>query len=173
MPTTEEFLTASAWSAALAGVLALLAIAAFLFKWGIRFRLVGATGFTIVLTAGLFALGLVPISRVEIPGAVRFTVVYDNGAEQATIAVPPTISRSELEATLQQAASDLFSPGRMSQGTDDLRIRARAIVHPREGVSKPLYIGEVRRSLFVRDDENMTVEIDDRKLAELPKSPAS
>jgi len=50
MPTPEEFLEATKWAGI--GTLALMALAglAFVFKWGIRFRLVGAAGFAAVLT---------------------------------------------------------------------------------------------------------------------------
>jgi hypothetical protein len=169
MLTTADFLNLFKWSGIATIAFLLLAGLGFLFKWGIRFRLVGITGFMAVLTGGLFALSLVPLTRTEIPGAIRYARVYDNGSTQTVIAVPPTVTESELEATLRQAAGDLFSPGRFSRGEDKLTIRARTIVHPEPGVSKPLYIGKVRRSLAVRDDEEMELKIYSEKLPKLPK----
>lgn len=150
----------------------LLAIIGFLLKWGIRFRLVGVTGFMAVLTGGVFALSLGLYNRPQIPGAVHYSRVFDAGAAQVVIAVPPTVTESQVEATLKQAAIDIFSPGRLSQGSDQMTIRARTILHPESGVSQPLYLGEVRRSLSIREDANATIKLYRERLAQLPKPTA-
>ncbi|MEL6327187.1 MAG: DUF2518 family protein, partial [Cyanobacteria bacterium J06626_23] len=56
MPTPETFLDATKWMGIATVVLAAISAIAFLLNWGIRFRLVGATGFSIVLTVGLLGL---------------------------------------------------------------------------------------------------------------------
>lgn len=173
MPTTDDFLTAAQWSGGLTLLFGAIALFGFIFNWGIRFRMVGVTGFMGVLTAGLFALGLVPFTRTVVPGSVRFSTVYDSGATQAVIAVPPKITESELEATLRQAASNLFSPGRLGQGERQLTIRARTVLHPNDGVSNPLYLGEIKRSLTVRDDENMDITLYPEAIAQLPSQPST
>ena len=169
MSIAIDFLVLSKWLAIATVSFGVLAIIAFLFKWGIRFRLVGVTGFMGVLTGGVFALGLVPFTRTVVPGALQFSTIYDSGATQAVIAVPPTISETELEATLKQAASNLFSPGRLGGRSEKLTIRARTVLHPEPGVSQPLFLGEVKRSLVVRDDEQMEVALYPEQLAQLPK----
>lgn len=146
-----------------------LAIVAFLFKWGIRFRLVGVTGFMAVLTGGIFALSLGLYTRPQIPDSVHYSRVFDAGAAQVVITVPPTVTESQIEATLKQAAIDIFSPGRLSQGSDQMTIRLRTVLHPEPGVSQPLYLGEVRRSLAIREDENATIKLYRESLAQLPK----
>lgn len=168
MFTPADFLTYTQWSGIATIAFAALTLLSFLLKWGLRFRLVGVTGFMLVLTSGLFGLSLVPFTRTVIPGAVRYSTVYDSGATQVVIAVPPTISVSELDATLRQAASDLFSPGRLSRGGEQLTIRARTVLHPEPGLSEPLYLGQVRRSLFNREDDQMTIELIPDSLAKLP-----
>lgn len=165
MFTPDAFLTYGQWSAWLTLGIAGLAGLGFLLKWGFRFRLVGSTGFMIVLTAGLFALSIVPLTHTQIPGAVRYSLVFDNGANLATIAVPATITTPELEATLRQAATDLFSPGRLGVGRNELLIQARTVTHPQPGISQPLVLGQVKRSLVVRDDQNLEVTIFQDKLA--------
>jgi hypothetical protein len=145
-----------------------LAILGFILKWGFRFRLVGVTSFMAVLTAGLFALNLGLFTRTEVPGAVRFGVVYDNGANQVVITVPSTITESELTATLEQASNDLFSYGRTAlDGDDQMTIRARVLIHPEDGITKPLYLGEVRRSLVLREDNQLDIKIFPENLAQL------
>jgi Protein of function (DUF2518) len=150
----------------------ILAIVAFLFKWGFRFRLVGVTGFMAVLTGGVFALSLGLYTRPQIPGSVHYTRIFDAGAAQVVITVPPTVTESQVEATLKQAAIDIFSPGRLSQGADQMTIRVRTILHPEPGLSQPLYLGEVRRSLSIREDDNATIELNRKSLAQLPKPTA-
>ncbi len=167
--TTTDFFIAGKWTGIATLVMAVLTILAFVLQWGVRFRFVGITSFMTVLTAGLFALSIVPFTRTQIPGAVRYSNVYDNGAAQAVIAVAPTITETELEATLKQAASDLFSPGRLG-GENQLLIRARTIIHPQPGVSELVYLGSVKRSLSVRDDEAMTIEINSKQFAKLPSA---
>jgi hypothetical protein len=172
MPTTEDFLLASKWSVLLTFACLGITLIAFLFKWGLRFRLVGATGFMVVLTAGLFSLSLVPFTRTTIPGAVRFSTVFDRGDNRAVIALPPTVTAEQVHATLEQAASNLFSPGRLSvRGGDQLTIQARTILHPEPGLSQPLPLGEVQRSLLKRNDDQMTIRVYTDNIAKLPPAP--
>ncbi|MGB7414366.1 MAG: Ycf51 family protein [Thermosynechococcaceae cyanobacterium] len=163
--TNSVFILYCQWSAIATVAFALFAGLAFLLKWGFRFRLVGITGFMGVLTVGLFALSIVPLTRTSVPGAVRYSVVYDSASTQAVIVVPSNITKPQMEATLQQAAGDLFSPGR--SGIGQLTIRARALAHPGPGVSEIVPLGQVQRSLAVRDDENMTIEVYETNLAQL------
>ena len=170
MPTTADFLTFTQWTGILTLVCGVFTLLGFLFKWSLRFRMVGATGFLAVLTGGLFALSLVPLSRTVIPGAIPYSLVYDNGGNQTVIAVPPQVTESEIEATLRQAAGNLYSYGRLGGVDNQMTIRARTILHPEANVSKPLLLGQIKRSLSVRDDEQMVIDIYPESFAQLPKS---
>jgi hypothetical protein len=169
MPTNADFFQYAQWGGVATLVFGAIALLSFLFKWGIRFRLVGATGFLAVLTVGLFGLGVVPFTRTVVPGAVRYSTVYDSGADRVVIVVPQSITETELSATLRQAASNLFSPGRLSRGDDKLTIQARTVLHPQPGVSQPLYLGQIKRSLFIRDDEQMEIKLYSESFAQLPQ----
>ncbi|AFZ60391.1 Ycf51 family protein [Anabaena cylindrica FACHB-243] len=174
MFTTSDFLQYTQWSGIATIAFAVFTILAFIVKWGFRFRLVGATGFMIVLTAGLFSLSLVPLSRTVIPGAVKYTLVYDNGSSEAVIATSPQITPTQLEATLRQAASNLYSFGRLgSRGNNQLTIRARTVIHPEPGITVPLYLGEVKRTLASREDSEMAVQVYLDKFAQIPKKPTA
>jgi dolichyl-phosphate-mannose--protein O-mannosyl transferase len=159
-----DFATYTQWSGILTILFLVLTVLAFLFQWGLRFRLVGVTGFMVVLTIGIFGLSLGLFDRPQVSGAVHFARVYDNGTNQIVITVPPTINKSELEATLKQAANNFFSYGRTGE---TLTIRARTIIHPQPGSSKPLYLGQIKRSLLNREGENFQVEIFTKNLAQL------
>ncbi|WPF88282.1 Ycf51 family protein [Cyanobacterium aponinum AL20118] len=159
MDLSLDFSTYTLWSVYGTIAFFLLAILGFIFQWGFRFRFVGVTGFMAVLTVGLFALSLGLFERVEIPNALRYNLVYDTGTNQAVIAVEEDITKTELEATLQQAAIDLFSYGRTaSNGDDQLTIRARVQIH-KENTTYPLYLGQIRRSLITREDDNLEITI--------------
>lgn len=159
MDLSLDFGTYTLWSVYGTIAFLVLAILGFIFQWGFRFRFVGVTGFMAVLTVGLFALSLGFFERVEIPNAVRYNLVYDTGTNQAVIAVKEDITDDELEATLQQAAIDLFSYGRTAtDGDDKLTIRARVQIH-KENITYPLYLGQIRRSLIAREDDNPEISI--------------
>lgn len=159
MDLSLDFGTYTLWSVYGTIAFLVLAILGFIFQWGFRFRFVGVTGFMAVLTVGLFALSLGLFNRVEIPNAVRYNLVYDTGTNQAVIAVKEDITEEELEATLQQAAIDLFSYGRTAtDGDGKLTIRARVQIH-QENITYPLYLGQIRRSLVAREDDKPEIAI--------------
>lgn len=144
MLTPEQFLQATGWFAIGTLIFGALTALSFVLKWGLRFRLVGATGFMGVLTAGFFGLSFQPLTQTVIPGAIPYKTVFDSGSSQVVITVPAAITSSELEATLQQAASNLLKPSRIGgAGQATPTIRARAIVHDSPGVSQLVYVGKV------------------------------
>ncbi len=166
MPTTADFFTYAQYLGLFTLASALITLIAFLSSQGWRFRLVGVTGFSLVLTVGLFALSLVPFTRTVVPGAVRYTVVYDNGGPNVVITVPARITETELEATLQQAASNLYTLGRLER--DRLLVRARALAHPKPGLSQPFYLGQASRAPSPnRASTEFKVEIYPERLAQL------
>lgn len=144
MLSPDDFLVATQWVGLGTLALALLAGLAFVFKWGIRFRLVGAAGFSAVLTVGLLGLSFEPFTRVAVPGAMPYITVYDSGASQIVITVPNTMDPDTLEATLRQAASNLFKPYRLGLPGQVATIRARTIAHEPGGISKLIYLGQIQ-----------------------------
>ncbi|MEM9770383.1 MAG: Ycf51 family protein [Cyanobacteria bacterium P01_D01_bin.73] len=134
-------------------------VLAFVFGWGFRFRMVGITAFTGVLTAGLFGFGIAFFQRPIIDGAARYSLVYDTGGVEAVIAVAPDLDDETIDATLRQAALDLYSPGRLGGAVAPLVVRVRTIKHLDDEVSEPTYLGEISRSLTSRIDENPTVTL--------------
>lgn len=159
MFVSNDFLNLTLWLGLATLGFAGLTILAFLAQWRFRFQLVGVTGFFAVLVTGSFGLSLGLFQRVEIAGAAPYQLVYDTGSNQAVITVNAAIDETTLDATLQQAAYNLFSPGRFSREGQDMIIRARIISHPQDGLSEPIYVGEVHRSLSERNDSNMTVTV--------------
>lgn len=160
MSIVVEFLDLAKGLAIATLLAALLTVAAFRQDWGFRFRLVGVTSFLAVLVVGSFALSLGLYQYTPVEGSAPYTVTYDTGGTQAVIRVDNSIDPDTLDATLRQAAFGLFSSGRYAQpGESQLLIRARTVIHPSAGISQPLYLGEIRRSLYQRADDNMEVSL--------------
>ncbi|MEM9804376.1 MAG: Ycf51 family protein [Cyanobacteria bacterium P01_D01_bin.56] len=157
MPTPEFFLEATKWMGFATIAFAAISALAFVVKWGIRFRLVGTTGFCGVLTAGLFGLSFQPLVATTVEGAVPYTTVFDSGASQLVIAVPAKITNEQLEATLQQAAINSFNPSQLGGVGQTPRIRARTIVHRDPGISDLLYLGQVNPDAQSESGYNITL----------------
>lgn len=168
MFSTESFSQYAIWGVYATLAFGVLAALSFFFQWGIRYRLVGVTGFTGVLTFGLFALSLTPLTRVSIPNATHYSLVFDDGANQTVIAVDQEITPEQVSATLEQASSDLFSAGRLGRDNNRLIVRARTMLHPKDGISEPLILGEASRSLTSRDDASLEIEVYEKNFKRLP-----
>lgn len=171
MPTPADFFVATKWAGIATLALMGLSGLAFALGWGIRFRLVGAAGFAVVLTVGLLGLSFEPFTRTVVPGAVAYSTVYDSGASRVVITVPPTISPEALEATLRQAASNLFKPYRLGLPNQGPTIRARTIVHDQDqGISKLVYLGQVQPGNGEDTADHLIITIHPEVLAELPSA---
>lgn len=167
MPINPEFLRFAIWLGYATLASLLLTLVAFGLRWGFRFRLVGVTSFMAVLAVGCLAFSLGYRERIEIAGSSPYTVVFDSGSDQVVIAVPPDVLPDSLEPTLRQAAYNLYSTGRYNPARDQMTIRLRTLLHPQPGVTQPLYLGQIDRSLSQRDDEAMQLALDRKAIQQL------
>ncbi len=112
MAADPILLVAGTWLGAASGVLAVLTIAGFLWRWGIRFRLVGITSFTALLALSCLAFAISYNPRVSVPGAVQVPVVFDNGTDLVVAAAPADLSSEAAAPTVEQVARNLRGGGR-------------------------------------------------------------
>ncbi len=173
--STADLLIIAKWLAITTVALGALTGIAFIAGWSWRFRGVGVTSFMGVVATSIFALGVSLYPRIAVEGAERFTVVFDSGGSQIVAAVPAkAISAETVEATLKQAAYDSYSPGRFGESSSSkMTVRLRTVLHREGGASELLLLGQVKRSMSVREDENMEFEIFPKNLARLPEVAAS
>ncbi|UFP96853.1 Ycf51 family protein [Gloeobacter morelensis] len=153
------------------GIVTILAAAVTLVAWLTqqkwRFRAFGTTAFLVVLTSGVWTLAILPsIVRPKVPGAEKFSIVFDRGANRAVIVVAPTITAAALATTLRQAAVDLRSTGRSLAGGGTFLIQARTVVHPRPGVTRVLYVGALERKAGQAQEQEPAITVDEAALAE-------
>ena len=122
--------------------LSLLTVLAFLTKWGLRFRLVGVSSFTLLLAVSCWAFGVSYTPPVVVEGAIRAPVVFDNGTDLVVAQAPADLEPATVSATLEQLAGNLRSAGR---GSGTVKVRLRAFETPGDGISRPVILGETVR----------------------------
>ena len=122
--------------------LALLTVVAFLAGWGLRFRLVGVSSFTLLLAVSCWAFGVSYIPPVVVEGAIRAPVVFDNGTDLVVAQAPADLESATITATLEQLAGNLRSAGR---GSGTVTVRLRTFESPQDGLSRPVILGETVR----------------------------
>jgi hypothetical protein len=147
MSTDPILLVAGEWLGAASGVLALITIAGYLLRWGVRFRLVGITSFTALLAVSCLAFAVSYRPRVMVEGAVSVPVVFDNGAELVVAAAPADLAAAAATPSAEQVARNLRGNGRQSDDASVVvRLRRVELVAP--GLSQPVILAEVRRDLM-------------------------
>jgi hypothetical protein len=139
-------LLAGAWLGAASGVLAVLTVAGYLSRWGIRFRLVGITSFTALLSLSCLAFAVSYTPRMVVEGAVSVPVVFDNGAELVIAAAPADLAQAAAAPTVEQVARNLRGSGRSSD-SGVVTVRLRRVENVRAGLSQPVVLAEARRDL--------------------------
>ena len=143
MPLPELLDQSSGWLAWGGAALSALTIVAFIARWGLRFRLVGVSSFTLLLAASCWAFSVSYTPTVKVDGALRVPVVFDNGDDlvvaQAGIDFPP----EAVAPTLEQLAGNVRPGGRSSAVVS---VRLRQLQPAGDGASKAVILGELERS---------------------------
>ncbi len=146
MAADPILLVAGTWLGAASGVLAVLTIAGFLWRWGIRFRLVGITSFTALLALSCLAFAISYNPRVSVPGAVQVPVVFDNGTDLVVAAAPADLSSEAAAPTVEQVARNLRGGGRGGSGSQ-VQVRLRRVEAVEPGLGRPVVLAETTRDL--------------------------
>lgn len=140
MPLPDLLDRAIGWLAWSGLAFALLTLVAFGARWGVRFRLVGVTSFTLLLAVSCWAFSVSYQPPVIVEGAVRAPLVFDNGNDLVVAQAPAGIAKEAIEPTLAQLAANLRSGGRNGE---EVVIRLRQLQPGPEGSSTPVVLGEV------------------------------
>ena len=137
-------LKAGSWLAIAGGVLLVLTVLAFVMGWGVRFRLVGVSSFTLLLAAGCGAFAISYSPRSSIEGALVVPVVFDNGSNLVVAAAGadfpleaagPSAEQVASEVAVQQAPLVVWGlPSTVGRG----RVGYASL--EAEGVQKPVYL---------------------------------
>ncbi|MFM2079330.1 MAG: hypothetical protein RLZZ219_12 [Cyanobacteriota bacterium] len=139
-------LTAGTWLGIAGAALLVITVLAFVLRWGVRFRLVGVTSFTVLLCLSCLAFAVSYAPRSIVEGAVSVPVVFDNGSELVVAAAPTTLPPQAYAPTVEQVALNLRGSGRKGDG-GVVHVRLRRVDPVSAGVDRPVILAEAVRDL--------------------------
>ena len=132
------------WFAWLGLGLTVLTLIAFFVNWGIRFRLVGATVFSLLLSASTWAFTASYRPPILKEGAMYAPVVFDNGYDLVVAQADEEFPIDAIQPTLEQIAGNLKGGGRSGAM---VHVRIRRLEPAEQGTTTPIILGEVIRDI--------------------------
>ena len=118
-------------------------IAAFIFNFGFKFRIIGATIFSLLLSLSSWAFIQSYSEKVVIEGAKYVPIVYDNGFDLIVTKADSEFPKDSIEPTLKQLSENLKKGSRSGS---KVKIKIRKLEKISNDVSKPVIIGEIEKS---------------------------
>ena len=146
MRAVPLLLSAGTWLGIAGAALLLITVLAFLLRWGIRFRLVGVSSFTVLLSLSCLAFAVSYAPRDVVEGAVSVPVVFDNGSDLVIAAAPADLPEEAYRPTVEQVARNLRGSGRKGDN-GEVHVRLRRVEAVAPGVDRPVILAEASRSL--------------------------
>ena len=119
-----------------------ITIVAFIFNFGFKFRIIGATIFSLLLSLSSWAFMQSYSEKVVIEGARYVPIVYDNGFDLVIAKAEDNFPEEAIKPTLQQLSDNLR---RGSRSGANVKIKLRKIEKISDEISKPVVIGETEK----------------------------
>ena len=117
---------------------------AFILNFGFKFRIIGATIFSLLLSLSSWAFIQSYTEKVVIEDAKYVPIVYDNGFDLIIAKVDNNFPEESLEPTLEQLSENLRKGSRSGA---NVKIKIRKLEKISDSVSKPVVIGEVQKNV--------------------------
>ena len=117
---------------------------AFFFNFGFKFRIVGATIFSLLLSLSSWAFIQSYTEKVVIEDAKYLPIVYDNGFDLIIAKADDDFPEKSIAPTLEQLSENLRKGSRSGA---NVKIKIRKLEKISDGVSKPVVIGEVQKNV--------------------------
>ena len=159
MSMSEVIQDVTKWLAWGGSGLSVLTILAYLFNWGIKFRLTGTTIFTFLLSASCWAFEQSYTPPFNVEGYKYAPIVYDNGFDLVVAQASNDFPKEAIKPTLLQIAGNLKGGARNGA---QVKVRLRKIESAGNGISKPIILGELINDL----KESKIIELPDRNYSE-------
>ena len=119
-------------------------VIAFLFNFGFKYRITGATIFSLLLSLSSWAFIQSYTETVVIENAKYVPIVYDNGFDLIIAKADDDFPEESIEPTLEQLSENLRKGSRSGA---NVKIKIRKLKKISDGVSKPVVIGEVQKNV--------------------------
>ena len=127
------------------GILLLMGtIIAFTFNFGFKYRIIGATIFSLLLSLSSWAFIQSYSEKVVIEGAKYVPIVYDNGFDLIIAKVDDDFPEDSIAPTLKQLSENLRKGSRSGA---NVKIKIRKIEKITDNISKPVILGEIKKSV--------------------------
>ena len=124
--------------------LSLITIVAFIFNFGFKFRIIGATIFSLLLSLSSWAFMQSYSEKVVVEGARYVPIVYDNGFDLIIAKAEDGFPEEAIEPTLQQLSDNLRKGSRSGA---NVKIKIRKLEKISDEISKPVIIGEIEKTV--------------------------
>ncbi len=124
--------------------LSLITIVAFIFNFGFKFRIIGATIFSFLLSLSSWAFMQSYSEKVVVEGARYVPIVYDNGFDLIIAKAKDDFPEEAIEPTLQQLSDNLRQGSRSGA---NVKIKIRKLEKISDEISKPVIIGEIEKTV--------------------------
>ena len=124
--------------------LLVFSVIAFIFNLNFKFRLTGATIFSLLLSISSWAFIQSYSENVSIEGAKYVPIVYDNGFDLIIAKAEDDFPTEAIEPTLKQLSENLRKGSRSGA---NVKIKIRKIEKASLDVSKPVIIGETEKNV--------------------------
>ena len=119
---------------------------AFIFNFSFKFRIIGATIFSLLLSLSSWAFIQSYSEKVVIENAKYLPIVYDNGFDLIIAKAEDDFPEESIEPTLKQLSENLR---RGSRSGANVKIKIRKLQKISDDVTKPVVIGEVQKSVKI------------------------
>tara|TARA_B100000965_G_scaffold373870_1_gene364684 strand:- start:7 stop:549 length:543 start_codon:yes stop_codon:yes gene_type:complete len=155
MSIIEVIQVATKWLTWGGSGLGVLTVLAYLFSWGIKFRLTGITIFTLLLSASCWAFDQSYTPPLKVEGYKYAPIVYDNGFDLVVAQASNDFPEDAIKPTLLQIAGNLKGGGRNGA---KVKVRLRKIESAGNGIDQPIVLGEIINDL----KESKIIELPNR-----------
>ena len=122
--------------------LLIVTIIAFIFNFGFKYRITGATLFSLILSLSSWAFIQSYSEKVAIDGSKYLPIVYDNGFDLIIAKAEDEFPKEAIEPTLKQLSENLLKGSRAGA---NVKIKIRKLERISKDVSKPVIIGETEK----------------------------
>ena len=126
--------------------LLLITIVAFIFNFSFKFRIIGATIFSLLLSISSWAFMQSYSEKVVVEGARYVPIVYDNGFDLVIAKAEDDFPEESIKPTLQQLSDNLRKGSRSGA---NVKIKLRKLEKISDEISKPVIIGETEKIISI------------------------
>ena len=127
-------------------LLFLLTLISFILNFNFKFRITGATIFSLLLSLSSWAFIQSYSENIKIEGAKYVPIVYDNGFDLIIAKSNLDFPSEAIEPTLKQLSENLKKGSRSGS---QVKIKIRALEKISENVSKPIILGETKKNFML------------------------